>query len=80
MRIPVIPITHSGVMPITDSTSRNQTRASGCAARTRSKDSSPKPNAERFMTRQELEHIIRAAADVTSEKELIIIGSQAILG
>ena len=32
------------------------------------------------MTRQELEHIIRAAADVTNEKELIIIGSQAILG
>ena len=32
------------------------------------------------MTRQELEHIIRAAADVTNQKELIIIGSQAILG
>ena len=32
------------------------------------------------MTRQELEHIIRAAADVTNEKELIIIGSQTILG
>ena len=32
------------------------------------------------MNRQELEHIIRAAADVTGHKELIIIGSQAILG
>ena len=32
------------------------------------------------MNRQELEHIIRAAADVTEEKHLIIIGSQAILG
>ena len=32
------------------------------------------------MTRQELEHIIRAAADVTNQEELIIIGSQAILG
>ena len=32
------------------------------------------------MTRQELEHIIRAAADVTHQKELIIIGSQAVLG
>lgn len=32
------------------------------------------------MTRQELEHIIRAAADVANQNELIIIGSQAILG
>ena len=32
------------------------------------------------MNRQELEHIIRAAADVTGQPELIIIGSQAILG
>ncbi|MYD95055.1 MAG: hypothetical protein F4Y02_15515 [Chloroflexi bacterium] len=32
------------------------------------------------MRRDELEHIIRAAADVTGEKEFIVIGSQAILG
>ena len=32
------------------------------------------------MRRDELKHIIRAAADVTGEKEFIVIGSQAILG
>ena len=32
------------------------------------------------MRREQLEHIIRAAADVTKQKDLIIIGSQAILG
>lgn len=32
------------------------------------------------MTREELEHAIRAACDVSHEDELIIIGSQAILG
>ena len=32
------------------------------------------------MTREELEHALRAAADVTGEKELIVIGSQAVLG
>ena len=32
------------------------------------------------MNRQQLEHIIRAAADVTGQPQLIIIGSQAILG
>ena len=32
------------------------------------------------MRRDQLEHIIRAAADVTKQKDLIIIGSQAILG
>ena len=32
------------------------------------------------MTRRDLEHIIRAAADVTRQRHLIIIGSQAILG
>ncbi|MCE2476106.1 MAG: hypothetical protein J4F47_11235 [Alphaproteobacteria bacterium] len=32
------------------------------------------------MRRDQLEHIIRAAADVTGEHEFIIIGSQAILG
>jgi hypothetical protein len=30
--------------------------------------------------REELEHIIRAAADVAGDNELVIIGSQAILG
>ena len=32
------------------------------------------------MRRDELEHIIRAAADVTGYQDLIVIGSQAILG
>ena len=32
------------------------------------------------MDRQQLEHIIRAAADITKERHFIIIGSQAILG
>jgi hypothetical protein len=32
------------------------------------------------MKRVEIDHIIRAAADVTGEQEFIIIGSQAILG
>lgn len=32
------------------------------------------------MRRDELEHIVRAAADVTGQKEFIVIGSQAILG
>ena len=32
------------------------------------------------MRRDQLEHVIRAAADVTGESEFIVIGSQAILG
>jgi len=32
------------------------------------------------MTRAELEHVIRAAADIADDDELIVIGSQAILG
>ncbi len=32
------------------------------------------------MRRAELEHVIRAAADVAGDEELIVIGSQAILG
>lgn len=32
------------------------------------------------MEREDLEHLIRAAADVTQEYEFIIVGSQAILG
>ncbi len=31
------------------------------------------------MRRAELEHVIRAAAEVASEKEIVIVGSQAIL-
>jgi hypothetical protein len=30
--------------------------------------------------RQDLEHIIRAAADVTGDQEIVVVGSQAILG
>lgn len=32
------------------------------------------------MTRDELEHIIRASADVTDQYEFVIVGSQSILG
>ncbi|MGH9322457.1 MAG: DUF6036 family nucleotidyltransferase [Vicinamibacteria bacterium] len=32
------------------------------------------------MKRQELEHIIRAAAEIADDSEIIVIGSQAILG
>jgi hypothetical protein len=32
------------------------------------------------MTREELEHAIRAACDLTAETEMIVFGSQAILG
>ena len=32
------------------------------------------------MTREELEHIIRASADITGQYGFIIIGSQSILG
>lgn len=32
------------------------------------------------MTREELEHIIRASADVTDQYEFVIIGSQSMLG
>lgn len=32
------------------------------------------------MTREELEHLIRAAAEVTDEYEFVVIGSQSILG
>lgn len=32
------------------------------------------------MTREELEHIIRASADVTDHYEFVIVGSQSILG
>ena len=32
------------------------------------------------MTRAQLEHIIRAAGDIASDDEIVIIGSQSILG
>jgi hypothetical protein len=32
------------------------------------------------MRREELEHVIRAAAEVTGDDELVVVGSQAILG
>ncbi len=32
------------------------------------------------MTRSELEHLIRAAADIADEEDIVVIGSQAILG
>jgi hypothetical protein len=32
------------------------------------------------MRRAELEHVIRAAADVAEDEEIVVVGSQAILG
>lgn len=32
------------------------------------------------MRREDLEHVIRAAAALTGEREIVVIGSQAILG
>lgn len=32
------------------------------------------------MTRKQLEHLIRATADITDDNEIVVIGSQAILG
>lgn len=32
------------------------------------------------MTREQLEHLIRAAADIADDDEIVVIGSQAILG
>jgi hypothetical protein len=32
------------------------------------------------MKRRDLEHVIRAAADIADDDEIIVIGSQAILG
>ena len=32
------------------------------------------------MTREQLEHIIRAAADIADDEEIMIVGSQAVLG
>lgn len=32
------------------------------------------------MTRAELEHVIRAAADIASDDDIVVIGSQAVLG
>ena len=32
------------------------------------------------MTRSELEHLIRAAADIANDDDIVVIGSQAILG
>ena len=32
------------------------------------------------MTREELEHVIRASADITGQYEFVVVGSQSILG
>ena len=32
------------------------------------------------MTREQLEHVIRAAADIADDEEIVVVGSQAILG
>ena len=32
------------------------------------------------MTREELEHTIRASADITNQYEFVIVGSQSMLG
>ena len=40
----------------------------------------PPTSAIKFMQRSELEHLIRASGEVAGDDEIIIIGSQAILG
>ncbi len=42
--------------------------------------SSQLASAIRFMKRSELEHIIRASGEIADDDEIIVIGSQAILG
>ena len=37
-------------------------------------------NESGFMQRSELEHIIRASGDIANDDEIVIIGSQSILG
>jgi hypothetical protein len=32
------------------------------------------------MTRSELEHLIRAAGSITQDNEIVVIGSQSVLG
>jgi hypothetical protein len=32
------------------------------------------------MTRSQLEHILRAAGDIADDDEIIVVGSQAVLG
>src|SRR5262249_43189838 len=39
-----------------------------------------RPSANGSMTRSELEHLIRAAGKIAGERELVVIGSQAVLG
>lgn len=43
-------------------------------------DSSRGSGGRKPVTRDQLEHIVRAAADIVKDDELIIVGSQAILG
>ena len=38
------------------------------------------PKGTRAVTREQLEHVIRAAAQIVDDDELIIVGSQALLG
>ena len=38
------------------------------------------PSADEFMKRSELEHLIRAAGSIANDAEIVIIGSQSILG
>lgn len=38
------------------------------------------PRVRRAVKRVDLEHIIRAAADIADDDEIVIVGSQAILG
>src|SRR5690349_8305002 len=40
----------------------------------------PGKTGDRAMTRLQLEHLIRAAADIADDDDIIVIGSQAILG
>src|SRR5207253_5713772 len=51
-----------------------------CASLRRSRRCSRPRSAGACMTRSELEHIIRAAGAIARDREIVVIGSQAVLG
>ncbi len=52
----------------------------GCGSRRHLRACSPPTSGNGCMRRSDLEHLIRAAGRIADEHELVIIGSQAILG
>src|SRR4051812_32072501 len=58
----------------------------GCGSPTRlraycpNRSATPSSGSSRRMTRQQLEHVIRASAATADVRDIVVIGSQAILG